>query len=103
MGAIAPGKGSPASHIRLAKLYIYPGDPVAGRRVDYLDVQDDSSVRGWHSPVDSGDVRCEIVDSPIWTLGSVLWARGLVRGALQALATAPVPRGDLSCPLFSLP
>ncbi|MFC7385130.1 FG-GAP-like repeat-containing protein [Sphaerisporangium rhizosphaerae] len=49
IGAIAPGVGSPASHIRLARLYIYPGDTVASRRVDYLDVQDDSSVRGWQN------------------------------------------------------
>ncbi|WP_189162836.1 FG-GAP-like repeat-containing protein, partial [Sphaerisporangium melleum] len=49
IGPIAPGVGSPASHIRLARLYIYPGEPAASRRVDYLDVQDDSSVRGWQN------------------------------------------------------
>ncbi|MER5887167.1 FG-GAP-like repeat-containing protein [Streptomyces sp. NPDC001941] len=49
LGQIAPGVGSPASHIRLAQLYIYPNDPTASRRVDYLDVNDDSSVRGWQN------------------------------------------------------
>ncbi|MFI5761197.1 FG-GAP-like repeat-containing protein [Streptomyces sp. NPDC051563] len=54
IGQIAPGVGSPASHIRLARLYTYPNDPTGSRRVDYLDVNDDSSVRGWQNAGPSG-------------------------------------------------
>ncbi|MFC9797253.1 FG-GAP-like repeat-containing protein [Streptomyces sp. NPDC127584] len=49
LGQIAPGVGSPASQIRLARLYTYPNDTTASRRVDYLRVNDDSSVHGWQN------------------------------------------------------